>query len=206
MSGDRLVDLSILAFSERLASGDPAPGGGSAAAAAGALAAGLAAMVARLTIGRPKYAAREDEMRQVLAQVERLRGQLLALVDADTLAYGNVMAAYRLPKDDAAQAAARKAAIQEALIHAADLPLAAAEACVQALNAAALVAQHGNKNARSDGVVAALLAHAGLQGAARNVRTNLEMIEDAAFGAAAELRVAGLLENGEAALRRALGA
>ena len=206
MSTDRLVDLSLRAFTERLASADPAPGGGSAAAAAGALAAGLAAMVARLTIGRAKYADHQDEMARVLAQAERLRGQLLALVDADTAAYQNVMEAYRLPKGDAEQTAARKSAIQEALLHAADIPLAAAEAAVQVLNLAASAAQRGNKNAASDAAVAALLAHAALHGAARNVRINLEMIDDKTFCASAELRLSGLIENGEAALKRALDA
>ncbi|MCU0510338.1 MAG: cyclodeaminase/cyclohydrolase family protein [Anaerolineae bacterium] len=206
MPDDRLVDLSIREFSERLASSEPAPGGGSASAAAGAMAAGLAAMVARLTIGREKYAAHQDEMEKVLAQAERLRGQMLALVDADTVAYQNVMAAYRLPKGDAEQQAARKSAVQEALLHAADIPLAAAEAAVQILNLAALASQHGNKNAASDAAVSALLAHAALHGAARNVRINLEMIDNKEFGAAAELRLSGLIENGEAALRRVLGA
>lgn len=206
MSTDRLVDLSIRAFSERLASADPAPGGGSASAVAGALAAGLAAMVARLTVGRPKYAEHQDEMERVLAQAERLRGQMLALVDADTAAYQNVMEAYRLPKGEGERGAARKAAIQEALLHAADIPLAAAEACVQVLNLAALAVQHGNKNAASDGAVAALLAHAALHGAARNVRINLEQIEDKSFCASAELRLSGVIENGEAALKRALDA
>jgi formiminotetrahydrofolate cyclodeaminase len=206
MSTDRLVDLSIRAFSERLASADPAPGGGSASAVAGALAAGLAAMVARLTIGRAKYAEHQDEMARVVEQAERLRGQMLALVDADTAAYQNVMEAYRLPKGDADQQAARKAAIQEALLHAADIPLAAAEACVQVLNLAALAVRHGNKNAASDGAVAALLAHAALQGAARNVRINLEQIEDKTFCASAELRLSGIIENGVAALKRALDA
>jgi formiminotetrahydrofolate cyclodeaminase len=170
------------------------------------MAAGLAAMVARLTIGREKYAAHQDEMEKVLAQAERLRGQMLALVDADTVAYQNVMAAYRLPKGDAEQQAARKSAVQEALLHAADIPLAAAEAAVQILNLAALASQHGNKNAASDAAVSALLAHAALHGAARNVRINLEMIDNKEFGAAAELRLSGLIENGEAALRRVLGA
>lgn len=206
MPGDRLVDLSIRAFSERLASSDPAPGGGSASAVAGALAASLAAMVAQLTIGREKYAAHQAEMQQVLAQAERLRGQMLALVDADTAAYRNVMEAYRLPKGDAEQMTARTAAVQEALLHAADIPLAAAEACVQVLNLAAVAAQHGNKNAASDAAVAALLAHAALHGAARNVRINLEQIDDQEFCASAELRLSGVVENGEAALGRALAA
>jgi formiminotetrahydrofolate cyclodeaminase len=206
MPGDPLIDLTIRAFSERLASADPAPGGGSASAATGALAAALVAMVARLTLGREKYAEHQDEMQVALVQAERLRGQMLALVDADTAAYQNVMEAYRLPKGDAEQMATRKSAVQEALLHAADIPLAAAEASVQILNLAALAAQHGNKNAASDASVACLLAHASLHGAARNVRINLQQIDNREFCASAELRLSGLIENGESALRRALDA
>lgn len=203
-SSDLLIDLTVRDFTARLASAEAAPGGGSAAALAGGLAAALAEMVARLTIGRPKYAEHEVEMRAVQGQGERLRGQLLALVDADTVAYENVMTAYKLPKGTDAQVAARQEAIQEALRHAADIPLAAAEACLQVLNLAALAAEHGNHNAASDAAVAALLAHAGLLGAVRNVRINLQQIKDAQFCGAAEARVSGLIGNAEDALRRAL--
>ncbi len=200
-----LVDLTIRDFAEKLAAGDAAPGGGSASALAGSMAAALAGMVASLTVGRPKYAEHEVVMQAVLAQTGRLRGQLLALVDADTVAYENVMAAYRLPKDDDEQKAARQSAIQEALKHAADIPLATVEACVQVLNLAALAAEHGNHNASSDAAVAGLLAHAGMLGAARNVRINLQQIKDAPFCGAAEARLSGLVSNAEAALKRALG-
>ncbi len=204
-SSQLLVDLTVRGFVEKLASGDAAPGGGSAAALAGGLAAALAAMVARLTVGRPKFAEQEVVMQAVLTQAERLRGQLLALVDADTVAYENLMAAYKLPKGDDEQRAAREKAIQEALHHAADIPLAAVEACVQVLNIAALAAENGNPNASSDAAVAGLLAHAALLGAARNVRINLKQIQDEGFCSAAEARLSGLIANAETALGRALG-
>jgi formiminotetrahydrofolate cyclodeaminase len=116
------------------------------------------------------------------------------------------MAAYRLQKRDDEQKAARESAIQEALRHAADIPLATAEACVQVLGIAAIAAEYGNRNAASDASVAGLLAHAALLGAARNVRINLGLIEDAPFCSAAEARLSGLVGNAEALLGRALGA
>ena len=203
---DPLVDLTVRNFVEKLASGDAAPGGGSASALSGSLAAALAGMVARLTVGRPKYAEHEVVMQAVQGQADRLRGQLLALVDADTAAYENVMAAYRMAKGNDAEVTARENAIQEALRHAADIPLATAEACVQVLNIAALAAEHGNPNAASDAAVSGLLAHAALLGAARNVRINLQQLKDAQFCSAAEARLSGLVNNAEAALKRALGA
>lgn len=200
-----LVDLTVRAFADRVAAAEAAPGGGSAAALSGSLGAALVAMVANLTIGRPKYAEHEVVMQAVLAQARRLQGQLLALVDADTAAYENVVAAYRLPKGNEEQKASREGAVQEAMKHAADIPLATAEACVQVLNIAALATEHGNTNASSDAAVAGLLAHAGMLGAARNVRINLQQIKDAEFCRAAEARLSGLVGNAEAALKRALG-
>jgi formiminotetrahydrofolate cyclodeaminase len=177
-----------------------------ASALAGSLGAALAGMVARLTLGRPKYAEQEVEMQAVLSQADRLRGQLIALVDADTGAYKVVMTAYRLPKHTDEQMAARAAAIQEALRHATDIPLATAEACVQVLNIAALAVARGNPHAASDAVVASLLAHAAFLGAAHDVRTNLKLIDDAQFCSAAEARISGLINNAEMALQRALAA
>ena len=100
----------------------------------------------------------------------------------------------------------RTAAIQAAFRAATEAPLATAEACAEVLDLAGQVAAHGNRNAASDAAVAALLAHAGLLGAVRNVRINLGSLQDAAFSAHAENRVALLLEAGESALARALAA
>lgn len=198
-----LIDLTLPQFAAKVASSEPAPGGGSVAAYGGALGAALAEMVAGLTVGRERYASAHDTMVEVQSQAARLRGQLLALVDADTAAYTNVMAAYGLPKETSEQKEQRAAAIQDALKHAADIPLAAAEACVQVLNLAALAAQFGNKNASSDAAVAALFAHAALQAAVRNVRINIDGLKDAEFRAVAEARLAGLVAKAESALRRA---
>src|SRR5437773_34804 len=83
---------------DQLAGGAPVPGGGSAAALAGALAAALVAMVARLTIGRKTYAGVQQRVAEILAEADALRAQLRRLVDDDAAAYTKVSAAYRLPK------------------------------------------------------------------------------------------------------------
>jgi len=205
-SSNRLVDLTLREYTQRLSSGEPTPGGGSAAALAGGLAAALAAMVARLTISRKKYAEHEAEMQIVLDQAERLRNQLLALVDADTAAFQDLMAAYGLPKSDRQAVEQRQSAIQEALRHATDIPLATAEASIQVLNLAVQARERGNRHAAGDAVVAALLAHAATLGAVHDVRVNLQGLHDPEFRAYAEARVAGLVANADAALKRALKA
>lgn len=205
-SSDRLIELTLKEYTRRLSSGEPTPGGGSAAALAGGLAAALAAMVARLTIGRKKYSEHEVEMQMVLDQADRLRNQLLALVDADTVAFQNLMAAYGLPKRDQQSIEQRQSAIQEALRHATDIPLATAEASIQVLNLAAQAREHGNRHATGDALVSALLSHAAMLGAVHDVRINLQGLHDAEFRAYAEARVAGLVTSADTALERALGA
>jgi methenyltetrahydrofolate cyclohydrolase len=202
----QLINLTLTEFADALGSDQTAPGGGSAAALAGALGGALAVMVARLTLGRAKYAAHQDEMAAVEAKADALKTTLLALVDADTAAYDQVTDAYKLPKDTDAQKARRTGAVQAAFRAATEAPLATAEACAEVLDLAGQVAAHGNRNAASDAAVAALLAHAGLRGAVRNVRINLGSLQDAAFRAHAEDRVTLLLKAGESALERALTA
>jgi methenyltetrahydrofolate cyclohydrolase len=202
----QLISLTLTEFADALGSDQAAPGGGSASALAGALGGALAVMVARLTLGRTKYAAHQDEMAVVEVRADLLKTKLLALVDADTSAYDQVTEAYRLPKDTDAQKAVRTAAVQAAFKTATEVPLSTAEACAEVLALAAQVAARGNRNAASDAAVAALLAHAGLRGAVRNVRINLGSLKDETFRVHAESRAAMLLEAGDAALARALAA
>jgi methenyltetrahydrofolate cyclohydrolase len=205
-SPTRFSDLTIENFVIAVAGDTPAPGGGSVAALAGALGAALAAMVAGLTVGRERYAAHDAEMRSLLAHADALRQELVALLDTDTVAYTAVMTAYKLPKDTEAQKAERAATIQAALHGAVETPLAAAAACAEVLRLTVQAAAHGNRNAASDAAVSALMAHAGLQGAARNVLINLKSIDDEAFCRVAETRVADLLQAGEQTLAQALAA
>jgi glutamate formiminotransferase/formiminotetrahydrofolate cyclodeaminase len=163
---------------DELAGGSPVPGGGSAAALAGALAAALVAMVARLTMGRKAYADAEARANEILAEAERLRGELRRLVDVDAAAYLRVSEAYKVPKDDPA----RVAAVDAALLGAARTPADVAERAAHVLALAVEIGTIGNKNARSDAKVAAGLARAALDGAVENVRVNVAALSDPALG------------------------
>jgi formiminotetrahydrofolate cyclodeaminase len=164
---------------DELAGGAPVPGGGSAAALAGALAAALVAMVTRLTIGRKAYAGAEPRMRQVLAEAEALRGQLRRLVDDDAAAYAKVSAAYKLPKDDPR----RRRAVDEALVGAAEVPVVVARGANRLIALAREVEAIGNRNASSDARVGAALARAALEGAVENVRVNVAALSEPGLGA-----------------------
>ena len=199
--GARLPEMTVSDFLAALASSDPAPGGGSAAALAGALAAALVAMVARVTIGKPRYEAVQEAMVGARDRADALRDQLTALIQADAEAYAAVTAAYRLPREPAEQKAARSDAIQVALRRAAEIPLSTAADCAELLTLLAATAPLGNRNALSDAHVAAHLAQTGLLGAVRNVRQNLEGLADVHLRSQLERRVGSLVREGEAALR-----
>ena len=200
----RLVSVKVEDFLMRLASNQPVPGGGSAVALAGAMAGALTCMVARLTVGRERYAENQPQMQGVHDRAATLEQHLTALVDEDTKAYQNVIEAYSLPKVTESERDLRTAEVQKALRHASEVPLEAAEACAELIELAATAAALGNRNAASDAAVAALLAHAGMRGAALNVRTNLRSLRDQVFVTAAETRLGQLLDTGELALARAL--
>ena len=189
-------------FIDRLASGDPTPGGGSAAAMAGAAGAALVAMVARLTIGRKRYAEVEPQMEAVLQRAEVLRTRLTALVQEDADAYNQVSAAYKLPKSSDQEQAGRATAIQAAMQAASLTPLETAQACAEVIALAEQVVAQGNVNARTDGGVGALLANAGLQGAALNVEVNLESIGDPHFIAMVHTATSEALAAGQSTLER----
>ncbi len=169
-------------FLDELAAGTPAPGGGSAAAYSGAAGAALAAMVARLTIGKKKYAAVEAEMQSILVRAERLRAELTQAIQDDAAAFEAVMAAFKLPKETPEQQAAREQAIEETTLQAAYVPLEVAGKAVDVLKLAAQVVSKGNLNAISDGASGAALARASLTGAAYNVRINVHSLKDPTSG------------------------
>ena len=193
-------------FLDELADGTPTPGGGSAAAYAAAMAASLVGMVARLTIGRKKYAAVEDRMRVIAAQADGLRTELSAAVERDAQAFEGVLAAVRLPKATEAEQATRQVTLEHATLQAAAVPLDVARQAAQVIELAAEVAETGNANAISDALSAATLAHAGLKAAAANVRVNMAELQDAS-AAKPWLVVLGKLEaSGAAGERKAQAA
>lgn len=198
--------LNLSTFLDDLASGEPTPGGGSAAALAGALGAALAAMVAHLTVGRKRYVDVDTQMQAVLHEAEALRSRLTSLVAEDAQAYERVRAAYRLPKDSAEEQALRHAAIQGAMQGASRTPLETMRACLAALHLLEQAASLGNVNAATDGAVGALLAQAGLAGAALNVRVNLGGIDDTDFTVHCQQAAAALQIEAAAIVARILAA
>ena len=179
-TGERAEGTSFL---EALASAAPTPGGGSAAAHAGALAAALVAMVGRLTQGKKKYADVESQIAELVQKADGLRASFVQAVDKDATAFEAVMAALKLPKGTEDQRKVRKAGVEEATLEAARQPLEVARQATDCLRLASLAARLGNTNAISDAGTAAALARASLAGAGMNVRTNVHSLGSSARGA-----------------------
>jgi methenyltetrahydrofolate cyclohydrolase len=173
-----ILELTVGELLERLGSSAPAPGGGAAAALAGSLGAALVQMTANLTLGRPRLADVQEQAQAIAARVGDLRERLAQLGDADARAFEQVSAAYRLPRDNDAQKAARSQAIQSALHEAAAVPLDTARLCAEVLEVAEEGAPVLNPAVISDVLVGALLAHAALESAALNVEINLATMTD----------------------------
>ncbi len=175
------AETSLARYLDDLASDVSIPGGGGAAAVAGALAAALLSMVSRFTLGRERYQESWPHIEPLLAESERLRQTLLQAADDDARAYGEVVAAMRLPRATGSQRRERRVALQAALRGATAVPLKTGRAARRTLDLAATAVERGNPNLVSDAGVAAALAEAALQSAALNVRINLAYIRDRDF-------------------------
>ena len=153
-------------------------------------------MVCALTLDRKKYAEHQTLARQTLAQARELQARLLEYMDEDTRAFGQMSAAFALPKETPEQKAARSAAIQQALAVCTETPLSVMALALQALELACGAMGKTNASALSDLGVAALSLRAALQGAWLNVLINTGSMKDAVLAADCRARGEALLERG----------
>lgn len=183
-------------FLEQLASAAPTPGGGTGAAVAGAMGAALVEMLARLTLGKKKYAQHEELMQAVAEQAEQERAALLDLAAKDAGAYDVVSAALKLPREPQAASIQRNEAIQAALQQACEVPLEVMAHCLEVIGLARQAVTYGNRNAASDGAAGCELARAGLKIAAWNVKINLGSMTDEDYAETARTRMDEMMYMG----------
>lgn len=194
MTERTMSELRVEQYLAALAGDAPAPGGGSAAALAGALAAACAEMVASFTVGKKKYAEVEAEMREHLEAISALRAELTEFVQGDVDSYMAVRLAHMLPKKNRVTKAARDEAIQISLRGAAEVPLALARLCAQLAPHLPPLAAKGNQNLICDVGVAAALCRAAFDCAALNVEVNLALLTDTEFALRARMTLDALRE------------
>jgi glutamate formiminotransferase len=173
-----LVKLNLRQFCNETLSDSPAPGGGSVAALMGALGASLGGMVANLSAGKRGWEEKLSYFSEWAVKGQRLKDELLFLVDEDTAAFNKVMTAFSLPKDSAQEKAARSKAIQSANKYAAEIPLQMMETACRSYDLLAEMAEKGNPASISDVGVGLLATRACVEGAAMNVRINLSGLKD----------------------------
>jgi glutamate formiminotransferase/formiminotetrahydrofolate cyclodeaminase len=160
-------------FIEQLAAPTATPGGGSAAAASGAMAAGLASMVASMSRGKKAYLQYESQLSEAIALLGQLREELKAAIDADAESYNVVMKAYKAAKESSDGDAAISAALKQAT----SVPLGVAEKVVEVAEIATRLKPITNPNMKSDLTTAVALARAALEGALANVEINLDSLK-----------------------------
>jgi len=189
MSGKMAVGglrAGVEPFVEQLAAPTATPGGGSAAAASGAMAAGLATMVASMWRGKKAYLQHERELSEAIARLSQLREELKAGIDADAESFNVVMKAYKQVKESADGDKGIEAALKQAT----SVPLGVAEKAREVAAIAEKLGPMTNPNMKSDLITAKALAQAAIQGALANVEINLESIKDAGFVAEVRRRAA----------------
>lgn len=177
----RLVDMTCAEFADETASESPAPGGGSISAYLGALAASLATMVANLSSHKAGWDDRWQEFSDWAVKGQKIKDDLLFLVDEDTNSFNKVMDAFGLPKTTDEEKAARTAAIQEATKYATEIPFRTMQRTFDAFEIIKAMVEEGNPNSVTDAGVGALCARSAIMGAYLNVKINAAGLEDKAF-------------------------
>lgn len=186
-----MKDMTLARFTEALGSRAPAPGGGGASALTGALGAALGVMVGELTLGKPKYAAVEEQMRALTERAKALSGALLDLAEADAEAFLPLSRAYAIPKDDPGRAAE----MERCLRLAAEPPMEMVRLCCQAIELIEGFAAIGSALALSDAAAGAALCRGALASAAVNVKVNTKSMADRAYADAINSDVDRLTEE-----------
>ena len=197
-TSEKLVDMTCTAFANETASESPAPGGGSISAYCGALGASLGTMVANLSAHKPGWDDKWEYFSNWAVKGQQIKDTLLHLVDEDTVSFNKIMEAFGLPKTTEAEKAARKKAIQEATIYAAEVPYKTMEAAYSAYEVIEAMVNDGNPNSITDAGVGALCVRTAVYGAYLNVMINAASITDENVVVDLKSRAASLLEQSEA--------
>ena len=174
---EQFTQQSCAGFAEALAAKTPVPGGGGASALVGALGAALCSMVAGYTVGKPKYAAVEEDVKAVLAQAEELRGRLLALMDEDAAAFEPLSRAYAIPRDDPG----RGEVMEECLRAAARPPMELLRLSCRAIDLHRELLDKGSVMVLSDVGTGVIFCWSALYGAWLNLKVNTKPMADRAY-------------------------
>lgn len=178
---NKLVDMNLVAFADETASESPAPGGGSVAAYSGAMGISLATMVANLSSHKRGWDERWQEFSEWAEKGQKLKDELLFLVDEDTNAFNKIMDAFGLAKGNDEEKAIRKQAIQDASKYAIEIPFRVMQKSLESMEIIKTMVEIGNPNSVTDAAVGGLCARTAVMGAYLNVKINATGIDDKLF-------------------------
>ncbi|MBK9735410.1 MAG: glutamate formimidoyltransferase [Saprospiraceae bacterium] len=181
ISGNTLVQKTLIQFADETASESPAPGGGSISAYVGALGISLGTMVANLSAHKVGWDDQIEYFSDIADKGQKLKDDLLRMVDADTQAFNKIMDAIKMPKSTDEEKIARKKALHSATILAIEVPLSVMRSSLMTMDLIKQMAIKGNPNSVSDAGVGALCARTAIQGAYLNVKINCSGFDDKAF-------------------------
>lgn len=182
-NSSKLMDMTCAAFANETASESPAPGGGSISAYMGALGAALGTMVANLSSHKPGWDDRWEEFSKHAVVGQKIKDELLWLVDEDTQSFNKIMNAFGLPKGTDEEKAIRRQAIEEATKYATEIPFKTVQRSFDVFALCEAMVETGNPNSVTDAGVGALCAKAAVTGAYFNVRINAATLQDKEFAA-----------------------
>ena len=187
----KMIEKTVTAFTEELASPAPVPGGGGASALAGAIGISLGDMVGELTTGKKKYADVEEDIQVLMKRAQALRVKLLGFVDGDAEAFAPLAKAYGIPKDDPTRGAVMESALQVAW----SVPMDILRTCADAIDIIGEFAAKGSRLAVSDAGCGAILCKAAMQAASLNIYINTKSMKDRALAQALEAEADALLSG-----------
>jgi len=185
----KIIDKTVTAFTEELASPAPIPGGGGASALAGAIGIALGDMVGELTTGKKKYTDVEKDIQALMVRAQSLRVRLLELVDGDAEAFAPLAKAYGIPRTDPK----RDSIMETALRTACGVPMEIMRTCAEALDVIEEFAAKGSRLAISDAGCGAILCKAAMQAASLNVFINTKAMKDREYAKDLEAEANDLL-------------
>jgi glutamate formiminotransferase/formiminotetrahydrofolate cyclodeaminase len=200
-----LLNMNLKKFADETASESPAPGGGSIAAYMGALGISLGTMVANLSSHKKGWDERWKEFSNYAEDGQKIKDELLKLVDEDTKAFNQIMDAFALPKNSEEEKANRKQAIQDATKNAIEVPFLVMELSLKSFDVIKAMAETGNPNSVSDAGVGALCARSAVYGAWLNIKINAASYTDKRYTARKLKKGKEILDKAKELERKVLG-
>lgn len=175
----------------------PVPGGGGVAALVGSIGVALSGMVCNLTTGKKKYAMYEDDIQRIIKDAEKLKSDLLSLIDKDAENFYPLSQCYGLPASTDEEKAIKEEKMQAALKVAITAPIEIVKISYRAIKLHEELATKGSKLAVSDVGCGVLCLKAAMESGWLNVMINLKSIHDEEFIESVEAELLPLIDAGE---------